>query len=229
MANQDKPDTFASPPRIRKKSTILTPLTDASDAFNNFRDAAGSKGRRATMAAKVAPYVDDMEKYMPTAWCKIPLPLPHLTVLDITDAHVRKECRALCTACKLYMPCEFLLEIGHHYGYYEDGKLTFYMCISIAVLKRMPVSIGVSVDSIASTSDTHIATRSIDAIKKILRKRRLPCILFAQVVTDKKSRKWWKGQLQENSKSAIPTLLFHEFDNRYPIYNQCIDFASFFE
>ena len=224
--------SIASPPPIKKTPKTLTPHTEAGDAIKNFCVAHGKgvrKNRLATLSEKINPYADECEKYMPTAWAKKPLVIPKMTLLDMTDAKTAKECKKLCRASNLFEPCAFIMENAHHYGYYENGELTFYMVLSIACMNNIPISIMVSVDILASKTKTHMPTRAIESINKILRKRRLTCILFAQVVTKKETRKWWKGKLTENSKSAIPTVLLHEFDARYPIYERCTDFALFYD
>lgn len=220
----------ASPKVIKKTKHMRTPRTEASGTITRFCSSRLSKrGRQGTIAKNIEPYTRISEQYMPTSWVRSPLNIPVLTLLDMTDESVVAECRMLCLHRKLHMPCDFLIKNAHHYAYYENGKMTVYMVLSVATMNYMPVSIMVSVDMIASINDTHVPTQAIDEIKKILRKRRLRCILFAQVVNDKKTRKWWKGKLNENGKSSVPTALLHEFDPNYPIYEGCTDFALFYD
>lgn len=48
-------------------------------------------------------------------------------------------------------------------------------------LNKTPGSVAISVDIAASTDKHHSMSIAIDSLKKIMRKRRNKCVLFAQV------------------------------------------------
>ena len=97
-------------------------------------------------------------------------------------------------------------------------------------LNNMPGSIAVSVDIAASTDKKHSITLALDSIKKVLRKRRNPCALFAQVAQMDVARTFfWSGKLTNSRRASVLTSLFSSFDERYLIYEDTDDMAIFDE
>ena len=71
-------------------------------------------------------------------------------------------------------------------------------------------------------------TVAIDSIKKLMRERRNPCALFAQVAQTPVARAFWGGKLMNTRRASVLTALFSEFD-RYLIYEDTDDMALFFD
>ena len=62
-----------------------------------------------------------------------------------------------------------------------------------------------------------------------MRKRRNLCVLFTQCAQTDSARAFWDGKLTKTKRASVMTALFHEFDNRYHIYEDALDMAIFFE
>lgn len=72
-------------------------------------------------------------------------------------------------------------------------------------------------------------TIAIDSIKKVLRKRRNMCVMFAQVADTDSARTFWYGKLTKTKRASVMTMLLNSFDNKYQIYEDTEDMAFFFE
>ena len=64
---------------------------------------------------------------------------------------------------------------------------------------------------------------------KLLRKRRNPCALFAQVAKTEIARTFWAGKLTKTRRASVLVALISTFDNRFKIYGDTEDMAIFFD
>ena len=96
-------------------------------------------------------------------------------------------------------------------------------------LNKMPGSVAISIDLAASTDRRHSMSTALTSIKKMMRKRRNPCVLFTQCAQTESARAFWAGKLTSTKRASVLTALFHEFDNRYQIYEDAEDMAIFFD
>ena len=55
------------------------------------------------------------------------------------------------------------------------------------------------------------------------------CVLVTQCAQTESARAFWAGKLTTTKRASVMTELFHEFDNRYQIYEDAEDMAIFFE
>jgi len=62
-------------------------------------------------------------------------------------------------------------------------------------LNKTPGSVAISVDITASSDKEHSMSIGLDSIKKMLRKRRNTCVIFAQVARTLSAQKFWEGKL----------------------------------
>ena len=81
----------------------------------------------------------------------------------------------------------------------------------------------ISIDIAASTDKTHTMSVAIESLKKMIRKRRNSCVLFAQVANTESARRFWQGKLTKTKRASIMTALFSEFDPRYLVYEDVTD------
>jgi hypothetical protein len=149
--------------------------------------------------------------------------------INLLDTKIMRKVRALCILRKLKPPAGFVKSQSYHYGKYEKGKLTSVLSLSVMKLNNMPGSIAVSIDLAASTDKNHSMTSAIDSVKKIMRKRRNPCVLFAQVAQTDIARDFWAGKLTKTWRASVLTALISTFDERYKIYEDTDDMAIFYE
>lgn len=143
------------------------------------------------------------------------------------EDYVRKAA-ALCKQRHLRPPSGFVKNHSYHYGKYENKKLISILSLSVMKLNNTPGSIAVSIDMIAASDEKHSMTVAIDSIKKLMRERRNPCALFAQVAQTPVARAFWGGKLMNTRRASVLTALFSEFD-RYLIYEDTDDMALFFD
>ena len=97
------------------------------------------------------------------------------------------------------------------------------------MLNKTPGSIAISIDIAASTDTTHSISVAIESLKKMMRKRRNSCVLFAQVANTESARRFWQGKLTKTKRASIMTALFSELDPRYLVYEDATDMALFYE
>ena len=95
-------------------------------------------------------------------------------------------------------------------------------------MNNMPGSIAVSIDIAASIDANHSMTYALDSIKKLLRKRRNPCVLLTQVAQTNVARAFWAGKLTKTRRASVLVALFSSFDERYKIYEDADDMAIFY-
>ena len=140
-----------------------------------------------------------------------------------------RKVTALCKKMTLQPPKKFIKEHSFHYGKYRQNKLVSFISLSVMNLNNTPGSIAISIDIAASTDKTHTMSVAIESIKKMIRKRRNSCVLFAQVANTESARRFWQGKLTKTKRASIMTALFSEFDPRYLGYEDVTDMALFYE
>ena len=143
-----------------------------------------------------------------------------------------KTCGRVAKLCKLKClkpPSAFIKTNSFHYGKYENNKLVSVISLSAMNLNKMPGSVAISIDLAASTDTRHSMSTALTSIKKMMRKRRNPCVLFTQCAQTESARAFWAGKLTSTKRASVLTALFHEFDNRYQIYEDADDMAIFFD
>lgn len=129
----------------------------------------------------------------------------------------------------LQPPKEFVRHHSFHYGKYNQKKLVSILSLSVVNLNHTPGSIAISIDIAASKDTNHSMSLAIESLKKMMRKRRNPCVLFAQVANTESARRFWQGKLTKTKRASIMTALCSEFDPRYLIYEDVTDMALFYE
>ena len=166
---------------------------------------------------------------MPTGWSNTRLSVTGMQPLDLLKPKTMCKVTALCKLKKLMPPSGFVKSHSYHYGKYENEKLISVLSLSVMKMNNMPGSIAVSIDIAASSDKHHSMTVAIDSIKKLLRKRRNPCALFAQVAQTDTARAFWSGKLTKTRRASVMTALISDFDERYKIYEDTDDMAIFYE
>lgn len=186
--------------------------------------------RSNSMASNIKHFIDDSQLLMPTRWLKTRPFIKGMVAMDLTHKKTMKEVRALCDSVHLISPMKFVKTNSFHYGKRDtNGKLVSFLSICVAMLNRTPGSIAISVDLAASVDKNHSMTDAINSLKKLLRKHRHTCVLFAQVADTEAAKTFWKGKLTFSKRASVMTTLFHEFDPRYTVYSNVHDMALFFE
>ena len=205
--------------------------TDAANAIKMFmQDVSGdSSSRLTTMTRSIEPFEHSSQKLMPTSWSRVRPPVSGLIPLDLTDKKTMHNVMLLCKQQKLMPPSGLVKSDAFHYGKYDNSKLVCLLSLRVMNLNRMPGSICVSIDIAASNDKNHAMTIAIDSIKKMMRKRRNPCVLLAQVAQTDKARLFWNGKLTKTKRASVMTALLSAFDNQYQIYEDTEDMALFFE
>jgi hypothetical protein len=185
--------------------------------------------RLKSISAAVQPFEHNSQSSMPTGWSKTRLSVAGMQPINLLEPKTMCKVSALCRTKKLKPPAGFVKSHSYHYGKYEKQKLTSVLSLSVMKLNNMPGSIAVSIDIAASTDKHHSMTYALDSIKKILRKRRNPCVLFAQVAQTDIARDFWAGKLTKTRRASVLTALISTFDERYKIYEDTDDMAIFYE
>ena len=219
--------TLARRPRLNIESCRKT---TAKDAIDNFKLTCPEKNMRlTTIASNITNFQGDSQMLMPTSWVKTPPVLEGMQSLDLTNSKTSARVSKLCKQKHLKPPSAFIRTNSFHYGKYENNKLVSVISLSAMNLNKMPGSVAISIDLAASTDARHSMTTALTSIKKMMRKRRNPCVLFTQCAQTKSARAFWAGKLTSTKRASVLTALFHEFDNRYQIYEDAEDMAIFFD
>ena len=185
--------------------------------------------RLMSISAAVQPFENSSQGSMPTGWSKTRLSVDGMVTLNLLDPKTMRKVNALCRTKKLEPPAGFVKSDSYHYGKYDKKRLISILSLSVMKLNKMPGSIAVSIDIAASTDKHHSMTHALDSIKKILRKRRNPCALFAQVAQTDIARDFWAGKLTKTRRASVLTALISAFDERYKIYEDTDDMAIFYD
>ena len=166
---------------------------------------------------------------MPTSWVKNPMSIEGMQLLDISNRKTMSKVTALCKRQQITPPSGFSKSNSFHYGKYNGKKLVSFLSVCSVNLNRMPGSIAVIIDIAASVDKAHSMTIAVNSMKKILRKRRNPCLIYAQVAQTKTARDFWKGKLTCTKRASVLPALLQAFDPRYMIYGDVDDMAIFYE
>lgn len=199
--------------------------------IKEFVEERTSKRKRITKICEdIQPFATNSQTLMPTSWAVARIPVKGMDALVLTDERTKADVDQLCSEQKLAQPSDILLTNSFHYGKRdESGKLVTYLCLSVMNLNNTPGSIAVCVNIAASTDPSHSMSAAIDSIKKLMRKRRNTCCMFAQVARTKAARTFWAGKLTKTRRASVLTALHASFDDRYQIYEDTEDMAIFFE
>lgn len=195
--------------------------------FAETHDPADERGVIISSAIKGFEY--SSENLIPCGWSSTQLPVTGMVPIDLSNSKTMRDAAALCKMKKIYPPSSFVKTHSHHYGKYCGTKLISLLSMSVMKMNRMPGSVAISIDIAASRDKEHSMSIAIDSIKKILRKRRNPCALFAQVAQTPPARNFWSGKLTKTKRASVLTVLVSAFDERYKIYTDTEDMALFFD
>ena len=185
--------------------------------------------RLTTITSNITNFQGDSQMLMPTSWVKTPPVLEGMQSLDLTNLKTSARVSKLCKQKRLKPPSAFIKTNSFHYGKYDNNKLVSVISLSAMNLNKMPGSVAISIDLAASTDTRHSMSTALTSIKKMMRKRRNPCVLFTQCAQTESARAFWAGKLTSTKRASVMTALFHEFDNRYQIYEDADDMAIFFD
>ena len=166
---------------------------------------------------------------MPTSWAKKAPIVSGMQRIDLKHAETIRAVRALCKRKKLRPPSDIILDSAFHYGKYRNKKLVSVLSLSVMNLNKTPGSVAICIDIAASSDPNHSMTIALDSLKKMMRKRRNTCVLFAQVANTESARKFWEGKLTKTKRASVMPVLFAMFDERYQIYEDTSDMALFYE
>jgi len=97
---------------------------------------------------------------------------------------------------------------AHHYGKFKKQELISILSLCVVNMNNMPGSIAISIDIAASNDKKHSMTVAIDSLKKMMRKRRNKCVLFAQVAQTESARTFWHGKLTMTKRASVIPALF---------------------
>lgn len=166
---------------------------------------------------------------MPTGWSKTRVSVAGMQPLNLLDPKTARKVNTLCKQTKLEPPTGFVKMHSYHYGKYKNNQLISFLSLSVMNMNNTPGSIAVSIDIASSIDKKHSMSIALESIKKMLRKRRNPCALFAQVAQTDVARAFWAGKLTNTRRASVLTALFSEFDKRYIIYDDTDDMAIFYD
>ena len=97
---------------------------------------------------------------------------------------------------------------AHHYSKFKKQELISILSLCVVNMNNMPGSIAISIDIAASNDKKHSMTVAIDSLKKMMRKRRNKCVLFAQVAQTESARTFWHGKLTMTKRASVIPALF---------------------
>jgi hypothetical protein len=218
--------THRRPQPALRDNTAQTSLTWFRAHVSSSQDPGGRLG---SISDAVQPFENSSQGSMPTGWSKTRLPVDGMVTLDLLEPKTMRKVKALCNKKKLEPPTGFVKSHSYHYGKYAKKRLISILSLSVMKLNNMPGSIAVSIDIAASTDKNHSMTHAIDSVKKILRKRRNPCVVFTQVAQTDIARAFWAGKLTTTRRASVLTALIFAFDERYKIYEDTDDMAIFYD
>ena len=181
------------------------------------------------MSSAVQAFEETSRSNTPTGLSNTRLAVAGMQPLNLIEPKTMRKVTALCKLKKLMPPSGFVKSHSYHYGKYEKKQLISVLSMSVMKMNNMPGSIAISVDIAASVDKHHSMTFALDSIKKILRKRRNPCVLFAQVAQTDVARAFWAGKLTKTRRASVMPALISAFDERYKIYEDTADMAIFYE
>ena len=219
--------SLARRPRLNIESCRKTVAKDAKDNFKS--TCAKENIRLATITSNITNFQEDSEILMPTSWVKTPPVLDGMQSLDLTDSNTSGRVSKLCKQKSLNPPSAFIETNSFHYGKYENNKHVSVISLSSMNLNKTPGSAAISIDLAASIDTRHSISTALTSIKKMMRKRRNRCVLFTQCAQMESARAFWTGKFTSTKRASVMTALFHEFDNRYDIYEDADDMAFFFD
>ena len=177
--------SLARRPRLNIESRRKT---DAKDAMDNFKLTSQQNMRLTTIASNITNFQGDSQMFMPTSWVKTPPVLEGMQSLDLTNSETSARVSKLCKQKRLKPPSAFIKTNSFHYGKYENNKIVSFISLSAMNLNKMPGSVAISIDLAASTDTRHSMSTALTSIKKMMRKRRNPCVLFTQCAQTKSAR-----------------------------------------
>ena len=214
---------------IRGSRTTTVPTITKSvgyDAMKAFTSSSPMKVRFIEISSNIAPYQSASEHLMPTSWISKPPIVKGMPPIDLECKKTLRQVRALCKKKALLPPSGFVLSHSHYYGKYDADKLVSVLGISAVNMNKTPGSMAISVDIAASTDKHHSMSIGINSLKKMLGKRRNPCVLFAQVAQTNSARSFWMGKLHVTKRASVMPVLFNMFDPRYVIYEDVNDMGA---
>ena len=152
-----------------------------------------------------------------------------MKLIDLANKATMRKVTALCKSKHLKPPSGFVRSHSFHYGKYEKRELISILSLCVVNLNNMPGSIAISIDIAASKDKKHSMTVAIDSLKKMLRKRRNKCVLYAQIAHTDEAEAFWGGKLTKTKRASVIAALLSEFDNRYLLYEDADDMALFYD
>ena len=182
-----------------------------------------------SMSNAVKAFETTSQASMPTGWSMTRLPVVGMASLNLKHRQTMRDVTKLCNVSMLAPPSGFVKSHSYHYGKYHEDQLISFLSASVMNMNNMPGSVCVVIDLAASIDTNHSMSIAIDSIKKLLRKRRNPCALFAQVAQTDIASAFWGGKLTKTRRASVLAALIHSFDERYTIYEDTDDMAIFFE
>ena len=226
------------PPPAKRQTTHRDNDNTAAASLKAFREDHGKAkvlpptplaSRLQSMSDAVKAFEDNSHALAPTGWSKTRFSIDGMKPLNLQERKTMREVKALCVAVALAPPSGFVKSHSYHYGKYDKKQLVSILSLSVMKMNKMPGSICVGVDIAASIDTNHSMSIALESVKKMLRKRRNPCVLFAQVAQTDVARAFWGGKLTKTRRASVITALISLFDARYTIYSDAEDMAIFFE
>ena len=214
----------------RSRPVIPPPKSSALEALTAFKAACPAENVRFdNMCANIEHFLHSSQTLMPTSWVKTAPKVKGMVRINLNNGTTMREVTMLCKKMALEPPKKFVKHHSFHYGKYKQKKLVSIISLSTMNLNNIPGSIAISIDIAASKDTEHSISVAIESLKKMMRKRRNSCVLFAQVANTESARRFWQGKLTKTKRASLMTALFSEVDPRYLIYEDATDMALFYE
>lgn len=214
----------------RSRAVVKSSCPRATNALTRFQQTCTSDSPRLEeLANNTAHFTKNSQTLMPTSWVKTAPLLVGMQRINLNDNNTMRSVRSLCQKKRIRPPKGFIKKNSFHYGKYDENELISFISLCVMNLNNTPGSVAVCIDIAVSTDTAHSMTVAIDSIKKVLRKRRNKCVIFAQVADTESARKFWWGKLTKSKRASVMPALFSSFDDRYLIYEDAFDMALFYE
>lgn len=213
----------------RSRAVAQSITVDTADAaIGNFKSTSSTE-RLQSISSNITHFRTTSQALMPTSWVKTAPIVKGMQSIDLTKTATMRRVTVLCKRQQIKPPSGFVRSHSFHYGKYEKSKLVSFLSLSVANMNHIPGSIVIAIDIAVSKDNKHSMTVAIDSIKKMMRKRRNKCVLFAQIAQTESARTFWAGKLTKTKRASVIAALLSEFDKRYLIYEDADDMAMFYE
>ena len=153
-----------------------------SKVFDDFAfDCPADDVRLQEICSAARPFCDKSERFMPTSIVLKEPVVKGMRRVDLSNLKLKRQAALLCKKRNLKFPSQKMLQTSLQYAKYIGKKMVSLLCFTQMKLNRTPGSLAISVDIAASIDTEHSMSIAIESLKKMLYKRRNPCVLFTQV------------------------------------------------